>query len=76
MVKTALSQIENGICIAEESIDEENREFKELLSKKNATRKDLQRAQSKIEMGIKRRAELLTEETILKKRLKELEEGN
>ena len=75
-VKTALSQIENGICIADESVDEGNREFKELLSKKNATRKDLQRAQSKIEMGIKRRAELLTEETILKKRLKELEEGN
>ena len=63
-VKAALSQIENGICIADESVDEGNREFKELLSKKNATRKDLQRAQSKIEMRIKRRAELLTEETI------------
>ena len=58
------------------SVDEGNREFKELLSKKNATRKDLQRAQSKIEMGIKHRAELLTEETIFQKRLKELEEGN
>ena len=75
-VKTVQSQTENGICIANDSVDEGNREFKELLSKKNATRKDLQRAQSKIEMGIKRRAELLTEETILKKRLKELEEGN
>ena len=36
----------------------------------------MQRAQGKIEMGIKRRAELLTEETVLKKNLKELEEGN
>ena len=57
-VKTALLQTENGICIANESVDEGNREFKELLSKNNATRKDLQRAQSKTEMGIKRRAEL------------------
>ena len=71
-VKAALSTVENGISIADESVNEENRDFKELSSKKNATRKDLQRAQSKIQMGIK----LLTEETVLKKKLKELEKNN
>ena len=33
-VKTALSQIENGICIADESIDEGNREFKNFYQKR------------------------------------------
>ena len=70
-VKAALSQVENGISITDESVNEGNRDFKELISKKNTTQKDLQRAQSKIEMEIKRRAELLTKETVLKKNLKE-----
>ena len=75
-VKVALSKAENGISIADESVDEGNKDFKELLSKTNSTRKDLQRAQSKIEMGIKRRPELVTDETVLKKKLKELEKDN
>ena len=65
-VKAALSQVENWIGIGDE----------ELLSKKNATQKDLQRAQSKIEVGIKCWAELLIEETVLKKKLRELEKDN
>jgi len=72
-VRSSLSQIENGISIADESVEEGNRDFKELLSKKQSSKKDLQRAQSKIEMGIKRRAELLSEEPVIKKRLKELQ---
>ena len=36
-VKAALTQVENGIIIADESVDEGNRDFKELLSKKNAS---------------------------------------
>ena len=75
-VKAALTQVENGIIIADGSVDEGNRDFKELLSKKNASWKDWQKAQRRIEMGIKRRVELLTEETILKKKLKELEKDN
>ena len=75
-VKATLSQVENEISIADQNVDEGNRDFKELSSKKNATRKGLQRAQSKVKMGIKRRAELLTEETVLKKKLKELEKDN
>ena len=47
----------------------ENMDFKELLWKKTATQKNLQRARSKIEMRFKRRVELLTEETVLKKKL-------
>ena len=65
-VNAAFSQVENWISIGDE----------ELLSKKNSTQKDLQRAQSKIEMGIKCWAELLIEETVLKKKLRELEKDN
>ena len=75
-VKAALSQFESWISIADESVRKRNRDFKELLSKINATRKDLQIAQSNIEIGIKRRTELLTEETVLRKKLKELEKDN
>ena len=54
----------------------ENMDFKELFQKKTATQKNLQRARSKIEMIFKRQVELLTEETVLKKKLKELEKDN
>ena len=73
-IKAALLQIKNGLSVADESVEEGNKNFKDLLSKKNSTRKDLQRAQSKIEMGLKRRAELSAEEEVLKKKLKELED--
>jgi len=46
---------------------------KNFCPKSKVPKKDLQRAQSKIEMGIKRRAELLSEEPVIKKRLKELQ---
>ena len=72
-VRSSLSHIENGISIADESVEEGNTDFKELLSKKQSSKRDLQRAQCKMEMGIKRRAELLSEEAVLKKRLKELQ---
>ena len=54
----------------------ENMDFEELFKKKTATQKNLQRARSKIEMIFKRQVELLTEETVLKKKLKELEKDN
>ena len=46
------------------------KQLKQLLTQKNCTKKDLQRAQSKIEMGLKRRAELEEDQKVLKKKLK------
>ena len=72
-IDDALQQIDSSYLIADESVSEGNSEFKGLLTKKNSTKKDLQRAQSKIEMGMKRRQELKSEEYVLTKRKKEIE---
>ena len=53
---------------------EGNEQLKQLLTHKNCTRKDLQRAQSKIEMSLKRRAKLEEDQEVLKKKLKEIQE--
>ena len=53
---------------------EGNERLKQLLTHKNCTKKDLQRAQSKIEMSLKRRAKLEEDQEVLKKKLKEIQE--
>ena len=53
---------------------EGNEQLKQLLIHKNYTKKDLQRAQSKIEMSMKRRAKLEEDQEVLKKKLKEIQE--
>jgi len=50
-------------------------ELKQCLLHKTSTRKELQRAQSKIETGMKRRQELTADQKGLNKRMRELEVG-
>ena len=69
-----LLQIKTVISDAEESLAKRNKELRELLFKPNATRSDLQLAQSKIGMGLKRKNELCENEEVLSKRKKEVEE--
>ena len=58
----------------DDSIKEGNDQLKELLSQKNCTKHQLQRAPGKIEMGLKRRAELEADKEVLQRRLKEIEQ--
>ena len=72
-VRTAsLEQLQNSLTVADDSVKEGNEQVKPLLTQKNCTKKDLQRAQSKMEMGLKRRAELEEDQEVLKKKLKEI----
>ena len=74
-VQTAsLEQLQNSLTVADDSVKEGNEQLKQLLTQKKSTKKDLQRAQSKIEMGLKRRAELEEDQEVLKKKLKEIHE--
>ena len=66
--------IQNRLTVADDSVKEGNGQLKQLLTQKNCTKKDLQRAQSKIEMGLKRRAELEEDQEVLKKKFKEIHE--
>ena len=66
-------QITDSLVIADELVVEGNKELKKCLLQKTSTRTELQRAQSKIESGMKRRQELQEEKLILEKRRKELE---
>ena len=61
------------MTVADEIVVKGNNQLKELLTKKNASRKELQTSQSKIETGTKRRKELLEELAVLKKRKKDIE---
>ena len=72
-VRSAICQIEDGLSVADDIAAEGNEELKNCLLKKNSTRKDLQRAQSKIETGMKRRQELSEQQKVLTKRMKEIE---
>ena len=75
MVLTAsLEELQNSLTVADHSFKKGNEQLKNLLTQKNCTKKDLQRAQSKIEMGLKRRAELEEDQEVLKKKLKEINE--
>ena len=44
---------------------EDNEQVQQLLTQKNCTKKDLQRAQSKIKIGLKRTAELEEDQEVL-----------
>ena len=60
-----------SINIAETTIEEGNKELQQCLLKKNLSKDALQRAHSKIEMGIKRKKEIETEiQTLLGKKAK------
>lgn len=60
--------------MCDELIVEGNDEFKSLLLKKTSTRTELQRAQSKIEIGLKRKKELEEQKSVLGMRKKELDD--
>ena len=45
----SLEQLQNSLTVANDSVKEVNEQLKQLLTQKNCTKKDLQRAQSKIE---------------------------
>ena len=66
-------QVKDGVSVADELVVEGNNDLKQCLLQKNSTKKELQRAQCKIETGMKRRQELEEEKQVLEKRLKELE---
>ena len=51
-------QISDGLAVADDIVKEGNDELKNCLFQKTSTWKELQRAQSKIETGMKRRLEL------------------
>ena len=57
-IESILAQIQSGFKVTDESVSEGNAELKALLLKNNKTRKELQKAQNKIEIGMKRRQEL------------------
>ena len=74
VVRVSLQQLQNGLAVADDSVKEGNDQLKELLSQTNCTKHQLQRAQSNIEMGLKRRAELEADKEVLQKRLREIEQ--
>ena len=74
VLTASLEQLQNSLTVADDSVKEGNEQLKQLLTHKNCTKKDLQRAQTKIEMGLKRRAELEEDQEVLKKKLKEIHE--
>ena len=51
-VSSSLSQIENGISIADESVEEGNRDFKEHLSKKQSSKKTCKEHKVKSKWGL------------------------
>ena len=69
-IKAKLQQISDGLSVADEILKEGNDALKQSLTQKNSTRKELQRAQSKIEIGMKRREELTIEQAVLTKKMK------
>ena len=53
VVRVSLEQLQNSLAVADDSVKEGNDQLKQVLSQKNCTKQLLQRAQSKIEMGLK-----------------------
>ena len=74
VLAASLEQLQNSQTVADDSVKEGNEQLQQLLTQKNCVKKDLQRAQSKIEMGQKRRAEPEEDQKVLKKKLKEIHE--
>ena len=52
-IELAVAQIECGFKVAKESFLEGHAQLKALLLKENSTRKELQKSQNKIEIGMK-----------------------
>lgn len=65
-----LTFLKTAINIAEISISEGNDEFQACMNCTNLNRKKLQQAQAKIDMGLKRKATLLTQMETLEKKKK------
>ena len=74
VLTASLEQLQNSLTVADDSVKEGNEHIKQLLIQKNCTKKDLQRAQSKIKMGLKRTAELEEDQEVLSKKSKEIYE--
>ena len=66
-IVSAIEQVNDGFVVADELVCEGNQELKNCLLQKNSSRSALQRAQSKIETGMKRRAELSEQKDVLEK---------
>ena len=64
--------LKTGISVAEQSITEGNTDLGACLSQKKISREDIQRGQSKIEMAIKRKAELESEIVLIEKKKQKL----
>jgi hypothetical protein len=63
-------QVEEELAVANDIVREGNEELKNCLLQKNSTRKELQKAQCKIETGVKRRLELTEKQHDFTKRTK------
>ena len=72
IVEPDLAKIQYGFKVADESVSVGNAELKALLLKKNSTRKEVKKAQNKMEMSMKRRQGLQADEEVLNKGKKEL----
>ena len=66
-------QTSDALPVADDIVKEGNDELKNCLSQKTSTRKELERAHSKIETDTKRRQELSEEQQVITKRIEELE---
>ena len=65
VLTASLEQLQNRLTVADDGVKEGNEHIKQLLTQKNCTKMDLQRAQSKIKMGLKRTAELEEDQEVL-----------
>ena len=65
VLTASLKQLQNSLTVADDSVKEDNEQVQQLLTQKNCTKKDLQRAQSKIKIGLKRTAELEEDQEVL-----------
>ena len=74
VLRASLGQLQNSLTVADDSVKEDNGQLKQLLTLKNCTKKELQKAQSKIEMGLKRRAEVEMDQKVFNKKSKEIQE--
>ena len=66
-VDETIINIELSLKVADDIVEAGNNQFKELLTKKNLTRKELLLVQFKIEIDTKRRKELLKSQAVLMK---------
>ena len=51
--RASFGRLQNGFTVADGSVKEGNEQLKQLVILKNCMKKELQKAQSKIEMGLK-----------------------